>query len=180
MPDMNKTERPQKTPRRKRRAPYITKPNTPQATQVAIEALALTGSNNSEIARRVGVDRETVGRILTLTEMEARRGQARSVILQAVPELAGLLVQIAKNKDLAAILAALRGVGALTNKLEVESSTANEQRSYAFPKVAFFYKHGRWPTLPEAIAFDKTLDVEPLVKASARVNPAIGNYGTSR
>ena len=112
--------------------------------------------------------------------MEARRGQARSVILQAEPELACLLVQIAKNKDLAAILAALRGVGALTNKLEVESSTANEQRSYAFPKVAFFYKHGRWPTLPEAIAFDKTLDVEPLVKASARVNPAIGNYGTSR
>ena len=80
---------------------------------------------------------------------------------------AGLLVEIAKNKDLVAILAALRGVGALTNKLEVDSSTANEQRSYAFPKVAFFYKHGRWPTLPEAIEFDKTLDVEPLIKASA-------------
>jgi hypothetical protein len=52
----------------------------------------------------------------------------------------------------------LRGLGALTNKLEVESSTGNEQWSYAFPKVAFFYKHGRWPTLPEAIEFDKTLD----------------------
>jgi len=38
-----------------------------------------------------------------------------------------LLVEIAKNKDLVAILAALRGVGALTNKLEVDSSTANEQ-----------------------------------------------------
>jgi hypothetical protein len=171
MPDMNKTERPQKTPRRKRRAPYITKPNTPQATQVAIEALALTGSNNSEIARLVGVDRETVGRILTLTEMEARRSQARSVILQAVPELAGLLVQIARNKDLVAILAALRGVGVLTNKLDVESTTTNEQRSYDFPKVAFFYKHGRWPTLKEAIEFDKTLDVEPLIKESARVRP---------
>jgi len=168
MPDMDKTERPQKTPRRKRRAPYITKPNTPQSTQVAIEALALTGSNNSEIARRVGVDRETVARILTLTEMEARRGQARSVILQAVPELAGLLVQIAKNKDLVAILAALRGVGALTNKLEVEDTSGDEQRTYAFPKAAFFHKYGRWPTLEEAIEFDKTLDVEPLVKASAR------------
>jgi len=167
MPDMKKTERPQKTPRRKRRAPYITKPNTPPATQVAIEALALTGSNNSEIARRVGVDRETVGRILTMTEMEVCRSRARSVILQAVPELAALLVEIAKNKDLVAILAALRGVGALTNKLEVDSSTANEQRSYAFPKVAFFYERGRWPTLPEAIKFDKTLDVEPLIKASA-------------
>ena len=168
MPDMNKTERPQKTPRRKRRAPCIRKPNTPQAKQVAIQALALTGSNNSEIARRVGVDRETVGRILTLTEMEARRSQAHSVILQAVPELAGLLVEIAKTKNLEAILAALRGVGALTNKLEVESSTADEQRTYAYPKIAFFYKHGRWPTLPEAIEFDKTLDVEPLVKASAK------------
>ena len=172
MPDVNKTERPQKTPRRKRRAPYITKPNTPQATQVAIDALALTGSNNSEIARRVGVDRETVGRILTLSEMEACRGQARSVILQAVPELAGLLVEIAKTNNLEAILAALRGVGALTNKLEVENSTAGEQRTYAYPKIAFFHKHGRWPTLQEAIKFDKTLDVEPLIKASARVNPS--------
>jgi hypothetical protein len=58
MPDMKKTERPQKTARRKRRAPYITKPNTPQSTQIAIEALALTGSNNSEIARQVGRPRD--------------------------------------------------------------------------------------------------------------------------
>jgi hypothetical protein len=53
-------------------------------------------------------------RILTMSEMEACRGQARSIILQAVPDLATLLVQIANTKDLAAILAALRGVGALT------------------------------------------------------------------
>jgi hypothetical protein len=103
--------------------------------------------------------------------METRRRQARSVILRAIPELAGLLVEIAKNKDLVAILAALRGVGVLTNKVEVESTTANEQRSYDLPKVAFFYKHGRWPTLKEAIEFDKTIDVEPLIKASARVRP---------
>jgi flagellar basal body P-ring protein FlgI len=74
------------------------------------------------------VDRETVVRILTMSEMEACRGQARSIILQAVPDLATLLVQIANTKDLAAILAALRGVGALTNKLEVESTTKIQSR----------------------------------------------------
>lgn len=155
-----------KQPRRARRAPYVRKPHTPHAKQVAVEAMAMTGANFSQIAREVGINRETVVRILTQSEMEMRRAEGRSIILEAVPVLAAKLVEIAKNNDLIAILAALRGVGALTNKLEVENSTAAEQRSYAFPKVAFFHRHGRWPTEKEAIAFDRTLDVEPLVKAS--------------
>lgn len=157
---------PDKPPRRPRRAPYVRKPHTPHAKQVTVEALAMTGANYSQIARETGINRETVVRILSQSEMEMRRAQGRSIILEAVPTLATLLVEIAKGKDLIAILAALRGVGALTHKLEVENSTAAEQRSYAFPKVAFFHKHGRWPTEKEAIAFDRTLDVEPLTKAS--------------
>jgi hypothetical protein len=76
-----------------------------------------------------------------------------------------LLVEIALQKDLEAIVVALRGIGVLTNKLEVESSAISEERTYSFAQVAFFGKYNRWPTLEEAKKFDKTLDVEPLVKA---------------
>jgi transposase-like protein len=132
MPDMKKTEKPQKTPRRKRRAPYATKPYTPQAKQIAVEALAISGANDSQIAEQVGLDRETVRRLLSRSEMETMRGIGRSIILEAVPNLATLLVEIAKTKNLEAILAALRGVGALSTKLEVENSMAKEERTYSF------------------------------------------------
>ena len=32
--------------------------------------------------------------------------------------------------------------------------------------MAYFGKFGRWPTLEEAKKFEKTLDIEPLVKES--------------
>jgi hypothetical protein len=80
------------------------------------------------------------------------------------------LVQMALGEtskgDRQALVDILRGIGVLTAKLEVEEMIP-EERTYAFPKVAFFHKYGRWPTLEEAIEFDKTLDVEPLVKESA-------------
>lgn len=67
--------------------------------------------------------------------------------------------------DRQALVDILRGIGVLTAKLEVEE-TIPQERTYDFPKVAFFGKFGRWPTLEEAKKFEKTLDIEPLVKAS--------------
>jgi hypothetical protein len=45
--------------------------------------------------------------------------------------------------------------------------TIPQERTYSFPQVAFFGKFGRWPSMKEAIEFDTTLDVEPLVKEIA-------------
>jgi hypothetical protein len=39
-----------------------------------------------------------------------------------------------------------------------------QERDYADAKVEFYYEYGRWPTKAEAIEFDKTIPVKPLVK----------------
>ena len=108
------------------------------------------------------INRETVGRILTLTEVQMKRAEARSIILTAVPKIAQRLVKIAEKDDLEAILAVLRGIGVLTQKVEVEQGEFSEKRTYDFSRVAYYHKFGRWPTEAEVIEFDKTLDVPPI------------------
>jgi hypothetical protein len=130
----------------------------------------MRGETTREIAKAEGIARNTVIRILSLPEVQEARAKSRGLILARAPELSNRLVQIglgeATKGDRRAIVDALRGIGVLTSKLEVEETIPRE-RTYAFPKIAFFHKFGRWPTLEEAIEFDRTLDVEPLVKKSA-------------
>jgi hypothetical protein len=129
----------------------------------------MRGETTRQIAKGEGIARNTVMRILSLPEVHEAIAKSRGLILARVDEMSERLIQIALGEtskgDWRALVAILRGIRVLTPKLEPEE-TIPEQRTYAYPKVAFFHKHGRWPTLEEAIEFDKTLEVEPLVKES--------------
>ena len=130
----------------------------------------MRGETTREIAHAEGIARNTVIRILSLPEVRKAIAKSRGLILGRADEMSERLVQMALGEtskgDRQALVNILRGIGVLTSNLEVEE-TIPEERNYAYPKIAFFHKFGRWPTLEEAIEFDKTLDVEPLTKASA-------------
>jgi hypothetical protein len=129
----------------------------------------MRGETTREIARAEGIARNTVIRILSLPEVREAVARSRGLILARADEMSERIVQIALGEtskgDRQALVDILRGIGVLTSKLEVEEPIPQE-RTYAFPQVVFFGKFGRWPSMKEAIEFDKTLDVEPLVKAS--------------
>jgi hypothetical protein len=144
-----------------------TKTTYRRAAKAGVIRRRMRGETTREIANAEGIARNTVIRILSLPEVREAIARSRGLILARADEMLERLVQIALGEtskgDRQALVDILRGIGVLTAKLEVEE-TIPQQRTYAFPKVAFFHEFGRWPTLEEAIEFDKTLDVEPLVK----------------
>jgi hypothetical protein len=149
----------------KYKRPYKDKPYTSSIKRAEVVGLHLAHKTRTEIATLTGLNRQTVSRILSQSEVEALLQTYRSHVLQMIPDaLAGLHVLI-RELDRQAIIETLYGAKVFTERKELEVSHP-EERTYAFPKIAFFHKFGRWPTQKEAIAFDKTLDVEPLVKAS--------------
>jgi len=134
----------------------------------------LAGQTTVALARAEGVHRDTVLRILTLPEVRERMECARQRIVSETEPMTKRLVDIAmgrKKGDWRALVETLKGVGVLTSKQEIQDSSIPQQRTYDYPRVAFFHKFGRWPTLEEAKEFDKTLDVEPLIKKSAQLIP---------
>ena len=146
-----------------------TKTTYKRDSKEAVIRRRMRGETTREIAKAEGIARNTVIRILSLPEVREARAKSRGLILARADELSKRLVEIGLGEttkgDRQAIVDALRGIGVLTSKLEVEE-TIPQERTYAFTKVAFFHKFGRMPTPEETIKFDKTLDVEPLVKKS--------------
>ena len=159
---MKKTSQPKSARKTKWASPYKKGPTSPTAKVSTAIALAMMGQSKRKIARTLHMDRETIGRILTRSEVEMYRAQGRSIILAAIPDMAERLVELVKQNDKEMILAGLRGIGVLTQKVEIEQGEFSEKRTYDFTRVAFYNKFGRWPTEEEVIAFDKTLDVPPL------------------
>ena len=84
---------------------------------------------------------------------------------QVIPNVLKGLHALIRRHDRQAIIETLYDRKVFSERKEIDMSH-EEQRTYAIPKIAFFHKFGRWPTLKEAIEFDKTLDVEPLIKES--------------
>jgi hypothetical protein len=146
-----------------------TKTTYKRDSKEAVIRRRMRGETTREIAKAEGIARNTVIRILSLPEVREAIARSRGLILARADELANRLVQIGLGEtakgDRQAIVDALRGIGVLTSKFDVEE-TIPQERTYAFPQVAFFGKYNRWPTLEEAKKFDKTLDIEPLVKKS--------------
>jgi hypothetical protein len=150
----------------KYRRPYKYEPQTGPGKRAEVVGLRLANWNKSKIAKHVGLNRQTVSRILSQSEVETVLKTYRANVMQMVPDaLAGLHVLI-RELDRQAIIETLYGSKVFGEKKEIDVSRT-EERTYSFPKVAFFGKFGRWPTLEEAIEFDKTLDVEPLTKERA-------------
>jgi hypothetical protein len=141
--------------------------NRPKA-KLGVIRRRLRDESTRQIAKAEGIARNTVIRILSLPEVRMAVAECRSTILGRMPELAIRLVQIAlgetKKGDRQALVDLLRGMGVLTTRHTVEDATDQNERDYAYPRVIFFEKYGRWPSLEEAKEFDKTLEVKPLIK----------------
>jgi hypothetical protein len=141
--------------------------NRPKAKPGVIRR-RLRGESTRQIAQAEGIARNTVIRILSLPEVRVAVAASRGIIVRRAAELATRLVQMGlgetKKGDRQALVDALRGIGVLTSRLTIEDATDQNERDYAFPRVVFFERYGRWPTLEEAKEFDKTIEVKPLIK----------------
>jgi hypothetical protein len=134
----------------KYKRPYKDKPYTSPIKRAEVVGLHLAHKTRTEIATLTGLNRQTVSRILSQSEVETLLQTYRSNVLQMVPDaLAGLHVLI-RELDRQAIIETLYGSKVFTEHKELEVAPKRE-RTYAFTKVAFFHKFGRMPTQEEAI-----------------------------
>lgn len=73
-------------PRPKKRGPY-----TPPPVQVRVVAGHVNDKSNREVARQEGIDRGTVGRILSQTEVIQQIARYQAQLLNLVPEAINVL-----------------------------------------------------------------------------------------
>jgi hypothetical protein len=152
----------------KYRRPYKYDPQTGPGKRAEVVGLRLANWNKSKIAKHVGLNRQTVSRILSQSEVETLMDTYRNQVLQIIPDaLLGLHVLV-HELDRTAIIETLYGARVFTDKKEIDVKRRPDERTYTFPMVAFFGKYNRWPSLEEAKKFEETLNIEPLVKESAQ------------
>jgi hypothetical protein len=137
--------------------------NTSAATQLKVSALYLSGKKHREISRELGIDRETVSRILSQEEAQLLVHGFRSTILKMVPEALITVHECVKRLDRQAAIDVLRGARVLIDRHEVENVSPPVQ-DHSYSRILFFGKYKRWPTDEEAIKFEKTIPVKPTVK----------------
>jgi hypothetical protein len=137
--------------------------NTPPSKQALVVGLSLTGKKRSAISRELGLDRETVTRILSQQENQLLLQGYRQAVLRIVPDALIGLSHLVNQGDRTAIIEVLYGARVLMDRHEVET-TAPQVQDYSYSKVEFFSKYGRWPSEKEAIEFDATLPCTLLVK----------------
>ena len=89
----------------------------------------------------------------------------RDMILDLVPAAIKGLRKLVRKVDRQAIIETLYGTRVLIQRQEIEK-VEEPVRTYDYTRAEFFVKHGRWPLEKELLEFDKTLEVEPLVKSS--------------
>jgi len=77
---------PKKPAKHRQKPPKKRGPYTPPPVQVRVVAKHLTGRSNCEIARQEGIDRGTVGRILSQTEVIQQIARYQAQLLNLVPE----------------------------------------------------------------------------------------------
>lgn len=139
------------------------KPSTPVVKQAAVLALYLQNNKKLTIARELGLDRETVARIISQQENETLLQRYRDVVMKMVPDALIGAHHLVKQVDRQMITDILYGSRTLIQRHEVQK-VEEPKRTYAYTKVEFFGKYGRWPLDSELAKFEKTLTIEPLVK----------------
>lgn len=125
----------------------------------------LSGAKQRAISRELGLDRETVARIVSNDETRHLVQGYRSAVLKIVPSALIGLRELVSRLSERAIVETLYGARVLIERHEVaEVESDDDERDFSYPKVEFFSKFGRWPLEKELKAFEKTLDIKPLVK----------------
>jgi hypothetical protein len=111
----------------------------------------------------LGIDRETVHRIISQEETQLLVQGYRSAVLKIVPEALITVYESVRRMDRQAAIDVLRGARVLLDRHEVEQIQPPVQ-DYSYSRIRFFGKYKRWPTDEEAIKFNKTLPVKPTIK----------------
>lgn len=166
MPEQRKPANSEPPKKRRKWAAPTEKPRTPKATEQRVFALALAGRKKSHIAREVGINRETIARILSQQEFDSIIDQIRSRIVTELGEEAlKALKYLIRKRDRMAVMQTLFGLKVLSQHSELKLQGGEQgERTYAYASFEFYQKYGRWPTLQEAKEFDKTLEVQLIEK----------------
>src|SRR5437016_2332129 len=155
--------------RDKQGQPKKRKLRTPLAKQARVTARRMHGQSIRQIAAEENISKDTVMRVLSQEETSLLvRGYRDTILQEHVPLAMDSLKRLLKRDDRQATIETLYGSRVLIQRQEVEK-VEEPVRTYAYTKAEFFCKYGRWPSLAEAIEFDKTLEVEPLVKGEEEV-----------
>ena len=137
---------------------------TPVTKQVEVTALYLSGHKQREIGRQLGLNRETVRRIISRQESSILLQGYREAVMKIIPHALIGAYELVKRLDRQMITDILYGARVLIGRRETEEIKPPQERTYDYPKVEYFAKYGKWPSLAEAKEFEKTMDIEPLVK----------------
>ena len=173
--------KPQKTANRKKWGSTKGCCYTPIGKQIHVLGLALTGKGRRQIARELGLDRETVTRILSQEEHQHLVQGYRQAVLRIVPDALVGLFHLVKQGDRTAIIEVLYGARVLIDRHEKAAEPEEPIRTYDSTRVLFYGKYHRWPKDYELEAFERTIPVEPIVKGSLNEgnpsNPRQGHAG---
>ena len=90
-----------------------TKSRKSEAAKAVVLARSATGASNSQIAREMGIDRETVSRILSEPEIAAVIQQGKNDVVRMVPKAVGVVDDALDKKNAKVAMGVLTGVGVL-------------------------------------------------------------------
>ncbi len=133
------------------------------AVQSQVLGMYLTNHKQRQIARTIGIDRESVTRIISQQENQILLSGYREAVMKIVPAALIQAYELVSRGDRQMVTDVLYGSRVFVQRQEIEK-VEERKRTYAYPKAEFFTKHGRWPSLKEAIEFEKTIEVRLLTK----------------
>ena len=142
--------------------PYRSK--IPPNIQAAVIGLYLTNHRKQHIAKMIGIDRETVHRIISQQENQILLSGYRDAVMKMVPNALVQAYELVERGDRQMVTDVLYGARVLIDRRETEEIKPPQERTYDYPKVEYFAKYGKWPSLEQAKEFEKTMDIEALVK----------------
>ena len=127
------------------------RPTTAPAKQARVLIRALEGQGQREIARKEGLHRSTVVRILSQPEFMAVLTEARSHVARLLPKAVDTLEHHLDKKDLQAALATLHGMQILVprSQQQVAVGVASEFADRTDEELEHFAQTGKWPGEPE-------------------------------
>jgi hypothetical protein len=125
----------------------------------------MTGETQRRIASIMGLDQETVSRILADDEYQLLIRGYRASVLKAVPKALMGLHWLIEHTDRTAIIETLYGAKVLIDRHEAEHVEEEDPvRTYDASRILFYQKYGKWPTDAEEIPFDKKIPKKAITK----------------
>jgi hypothetical protein len=151
-----------KTAKRRKWGSAKSRLTTPDTKQASAIGLYLTGTKKRAISRELGLDRETVTRILSQRETQLLVQGFRSAVLKIVPHALVRAYELVRRLHPQTINNVLHGCRVLVDRHEVSIEEHHVRPITGYLKVEFYGKHKRWPTDEELKEFEETIEVVPL------------------